>query len=245
MKTVFLKNAFIMAIVASGLISCAQYSTNAISGNGTISTINRTTSTYEGVKCSGSMDFNLIKGTEGNITLKGESNLLPYIITEVQNNILIIKVKDGVNLKTSKSEDILITIPFEDINEVSLTGSGDVINNDVISSNYLKVNVTGSGDIVLDINATTTETSITGSGDIALKGDTENLEATVTGSGDFHGYNLNAKHTNVSVTGSGDAEVVSLNSLKGRVSGSGDIGYKGNPEKEDTKVSGSGSISSY
>ena len=36
--------------------------------------------------------------------------------------------------------------------------------------------------------------------------------------------------------------MVSNKTIKGRVSGSGDIAYKGNPEKEDTKVSGSGTI---
>ncbi|MGV6832311.1 MAG: GIN domain-containing protein, partial [bacterium] len=50
-------------------------------------------------------------------------------------------------------------------------------------------------------------------------------------------------NTVVSVAGSGDAEVVCRESLKARVAGSGDIEYKGNPAKEDTKVSGSGSIS--
>jgi hypothetical protein len=47
----------------------------------------------------------------------------------------------------------------------------------------------------------------------------------------------------VKCAGSGDMEIVSHQSLKARVSGSGDIEYKGNPSKEDTKVSGSGSIS--
>lgn len=69
------------------------------------------------------------------------------------------------------------------------------------------------------------------------------MEAKVAGSGDFHGFDLEANHTEVSVAGSGDAEVVSKQSLKARVAGSGDIQYKGNPTKEDTKVSGSGSIS--
>jgi hypothetical protein len=36
--------------------------------------------------------------------------------------------------------------------------------------------------------------------------------------------------------------VVSTKSLKARVTGSGDIDYKGNPEKKDTKVTGSGDI---
>ncbi len=78
---------------------------------------------------------------------------------------------------------------------------------------------------------------------MTLKGKTNNLDVRVAGSGDIHGFGLQANHTTVSIAGSGDASVVSNESLKARVSGSGDIEYKGNPTKEDTKVSGSGSIS--
>ena len=53
----------------------------------------------------------------------------------------------------------------------------------------------------------------------------------------------NTNDLTVKVAGSGDIEVVSNKSLYARVSGSGDIEYKGNPDKEDTKVSGSGTIS--
>ena len=80
------------------------------------------------------------------------------------------------------------------------------------------------------------------SGDVTLKGSTNNLEAGVTGSGDFYGFDLEVNDTDVSVTGSGDAKVVCNVNLKARVTGSGDIVYKGNPKTEDTKVAGSGSI---
>ncbi|MDW5288626.1 head GIN domain-containing protein [Formosa sp. PL04] len=241
MKTLILKRVCLMAVLAVSVNSCAQFNKNAINGNGDITTIKRTTSTYDGIKCSGSMDFVLVQGTEGNITIQGESNLLPYIETEVHSNVLIVKVKDGVNIKTT-NRDIVITIPFETISEVSLTGSGDLVNKNTINAEELKVGITGSGDVILDVITLTSKASITGSGDLTLKGKTENLEVNVTGSGDFHGFGLESKITDVSVTGSGDAEVVSSESIKGRVSGSGDITYKGNPAKEDTKVSGSGSI---
>jgi hypothetical protein len=65
----------------------------------------------------------------------------------------------------------------------------------------------------------------------------------LAGSGDIHAFGLQSNHTEASIAGSGDIEVVSNQSLKARVSGSGDIEYKGNPSKEDTKVSGSGKIS--
>lgn len=214
-----------------------------IKGNGNITTVTRTTSDYEGIKCAGSFDYVLVAGEEGKITLEGESNLLDYIITEVKDGNLIVKTENHINLSPSWNKTVKITIPFKDINQVSLAGSGDLWNEDKITSNNLKVALAGSGDVVLNIEASTVESSLAGSGDLTLKGKTNSLEARVAGSGDFHGFDLQSNNTDVSVAGSGDAQVVCNGSLKARVAGSGDIKYTGNPKTEDTKVAGSGSIS--
>ena len=214
-----------------------------VNGNGDVTTVTRTTNDYDAIKCAGFMDFVLVKGNEGNIKIEGEENLLDYIITEVKDNRLIVKVENGVNLRTSWSKGIVITIPFEDISQVTLSGSGDVWNKDVITEGNLKVSLAGSGDLNLKVKAENLDSSISGSGDITIVGNTNNLKTSVTGSGDFHGFELDANNTEAYVTGSGDVEVVSNSMLTAKVTGSGDIEYKGNPEKEDTKVIGSGSIS--
>lgn len=214
-----------------------------VKGNGNMTTETRNTGDYDGVKCAGSMDYILVAGTEGKIKLEGESNLLEYIITEIKGNDLIIKVEKGMNLSPSWNKTIKVTIPFKDISSVSLAGSGDLWSEDKITASNFNVSLAGSGDMTLNIEATSVEGSLAGSGDITLKGNTNDLSLRLAGSGDIHAFGLQSNHTEASIAGSGDIEVVSNQSLKARVSGSGDIEYKGNPSKEDTKVSGSGKIS--
>ncbi|WCO03041.1 head GIN domain-containing protein [Psychroserpens ponticola] len=234
------------SILLTAFLFCITFSYaggRKINGNGTMTTITRTTSDYDGIACAGSFDYILVAGTEGKITMEGEENLLQYIITEVRDNKLVIKTENHINLRSSNNKSIKITIPFKDINKVSLAGSGDLWNEDLITSTNLDVALSGSGDVILNIKATNTEAKVAGSGDLTLKGSTNKLEAKVAGSGDFHGFDLQSNHTVVAVAGSGDAEVVSNESLKARVAGSGDIEYRGHPKTEDTKVAGSGSIS--
>ena len=214
-----------------------------VKGNGNMTTETRSTGNYDEIKCAGSMDYILVAGTEGKIKIEGESNLLEYIITEVKGNKLVVKVKNGINLKSSSNKGIKITIPFEDISQVSLSGSGDLWNDDVIKADNLDVSLAGSGDVTIKVDANSVEGNLSGSGDITLSGKTDKLDVSLAGSGDIHGFGLQSNHTEASVAGSGDIEIVSNKSLKARVSGSGDIEYKGNPDKEDSKVSGSGSIS--
>ncbi|WP_431137598.1 head GIN domain-containing protein [Psychroserpens mesophilus] len=234
------------SILITALLFCISFGyagDKKIKGNGTTTTTTRSTSDYDAVACAGSFDYVLVKGNEGEIILEGEENLLEYIITEVKNNKLVIKTENNVNLKPSNNKTIKITIPFQDISSVSLAGSGDLWNEDIITATNLTVALAGSGDVVLNIEASNTEGKVAGSGDLTLKGNTNKLEAKVAGSGDFHGFNLQSNHTDVAVSGSGDAKVVCNESLKARVAGSGDIEYRGNPKTEDTKVAGSGSIS--
>lgn len=241
MKNKLLLSTALLFIAIS--TSCAQ-SWKKVSGNGNVTSINRTTGDYDAISCAGSFDYILVSGTEGQLKIKGEENLLKHVITEVKNGKLTIKTENGYNLKTSMGKTIKITIPFKDINAVSLAGSGDLWNEDTISATNLDVSLAGSGDVKLSVKATSIESNIAGSGDIELNGSTSNLEVSIAGSGDYSGFGLDADNTEVTISGSGNAEVVSNSSLKARVSGSGDIDYKGNPDKEDTKVAGSGSINS-
>ncbi|QXP59107.1 head GIN domain-containing protein [Olleya sp. HaHaR_3_96] len=240
-----LKQTLVLSLALLVFTSCnAQWGNGKkIKGNGNVTTITRSTSDYGTIRLAGWMNFELVKGTEGTITIEGEENLLDYIITEVESNNLLIKIKNNINLKPSGSKTITITIPFDDIDKVSLAGSGNVSSNATIDSNNFETKISGSGDMTLDIKSINVDVTITGSGDLTITGQTKNLEASVTGSGDFHGGRLQADNAETKVTGSGGIVVYVKDNLKAKVTGSGDIEYKGNPKKVTKKVTGSGDIS--
>jgi hypothetical protein len=242
MKTIAKIATSLIVGLALSVPASAQWGNKTISGNGNVTTKTVSTGNYDAIKGVGSMDIHLEKGSEGSISVTTDDNLHEYIEIKTKGNDLVITTKKGYNLRTRKG--IHVTVPFQDLNEVTITGSGDVETKDTISTNEMAVNVTGSGDIDLDIKATTTMVKVTGSGDIELNGSTRDLEVRISGSGDFKGYGLESTNTNVSVSGSGDAQVVANSSIVARVNGSGDVSYRGNPTQSDTKTSGSGSINS-
>jgi len=197
--------------------SNAQWGNKKVVGNGNITTKTVTTGNYDAIKGIGSMDIHLERGTEGTITVTTDDNLHEYIIVEVKDNTLVIKTKKKTSLRTRKG--IHITVPFDGISKVALIGSGDIDSRDPIKSDELAVRVTGSGDIILAVEANSVDAKVTGSGDIKLSGTTQNLEVSVTGSGDFSGFGLIAQNTEANVSGSGDIEVVAKQSIKARVHG--------------------------
>lgn len=237
-----LKSITLVAFLFSVTTSCAQWGKwKKQKGDGNIITENRSTGDYDGLKATGPMDFKLVQGDEGTITIEGDANLMQYIITEVKGGKLVVKVENGVNLKPTKT--IVVTVPYESINSVSLAGSGDIENSGTIKANDFDVSLAGSGDIDLKISSNTVESSIAGSGDIQLSGSTKDLTTKVAGSGDFDGSDLDSTNVTAKITGSGGANVVCNGELKVRITGSGDVKYSGKPTNKDTKVTGSGSVS--
>lgn len=240
-----MKKVLTLGLVLCTIAATAQWG-KRVKGNGKTVTIERSVGDYDAIAISGWFDVNLVAGNEGELTLKGEENLLEYIKTEVKDGKLVIKTEKGVNLKPSNwNSGIYVTVPVESVDMVSLSGSGDIVGETTIKSDSFKTSMSGSGDITLAIEANSINASMSGSGDINLSGSAQDFDATISGSGDIKAYDLKAANVYAQVSGSADIKVTATEMIKARVSGSGDISYKGNPKKIDTKTSGSGDITSY
>lgn len=239
-----MKKAIVVTLIVAITTSCSAQWGKGVKGNGDKVTIARSTGEYDAIAVSGWFNVDLVEGREGQLSLEGESNLLEYIVTEVKNGKLIIKTENNVNLKPSDWKNgIRITVPIESVSAISLSGSGDIVGKTTLKTDDLETTMSGSGDITLDVDAHTIDASMSGSGDITFSGTTTDFTATISGSGDIKAFDLEADNVKATVSGSADIKVTANKMLEARVSGSGDIRYRGNPEKVDTKTSGSGDIS--
>lgn len=239
-----MKKLTILGLVLLLSASCTAQWGKRINGNGNVLTIERTTGDYDAISVSGWFDVELVEGQEGKITLKGEENLLEHIVTKVKNGSLSIRVEKGYNLQPkSWKTGIHITVPIEQINTIVMSGSGDIVSKKTLKAEDFKTVMSGSGDITLNLEVETLSASMSGSGDIKLSGRADSFEATISGSGDIEAYGLKADNVTATVSGSANIKVTANKMLKARVSGSGNISYRGNPEKVDTKTSGSANIS--
>ena len=148
-----------------------------------------------------------------------------------------LQTNDNLSINVAGSGDIKGSgIKCNDM-KVSVAGSGD-INADNITCNNLKVSVAGSGDMVLrNVTATGTEASVAGSGSATITGTTQTATYSVAGSGDLLTEGYEAQRVTASVAGSGSIKCFATEFLKARTSGSGKIGYKGNPELDYPKKS--------
>lgn len=227
---------FLLSFIAN-----AQWSNQKVKGNGKIVSQTRNTADYDAIKVSGSFDIDLVSGKEGNISIKGEENLLSFVKVEVEENTLKIYIEKNTNIRSGKK--IHLTVPFEKISELNLSGSGNIQTKNDIKNDKFSVKLSGSGIFNLGVNSNDLDLNVSGSGNVRLTGNTSNFSSKLSGSGDIDASDLKSKNVDVNVSGSGNSKVNCNENLTARVSGSGNIKYVGNPEKRDVKVSGSGNIS--
>ena len=215
-------------------------SCNVINGNGNIRTDKRNTGNFHAVKTSGSIDIEISSGTGYSVSVEDDDNVLPYIVTEVNNGTLNVRYQDGTSISSDHAK-VYITTPSLD--KLSTSGSADIAIVDQLKSlQAIEMNVSGSGNIKGEVDAPSVSVEITGSGNVDLKGRTKDFECTVTGSGDINCGGLQSENTTVKIMGSGNAHVFASVHLSASSFGSGDIYYGGNPSNPEIHTAGSGSV---
>lgn len=237
-----------MKILLSGLFSCLLLLNTScltdfdgISGRGNIVSEIRSVNAFTSVELNSSANVQIVQGNAFEVEVSEYDNIMDCIETKVVGSKLIIRKNPGsLNVWNSKA-NIRITMP-DTLFSVKLAGSGNMRVGP--SFNELQyVTLTGSGTITISemVNSNRLETQITGSGDLNISGHVQYLLARNSGSGNLNLSSLKAKRASCTLEGSGNMFVTIEHTLEAFLSGSGDIVYSGNPVV-NSYMSGSGRL---
>ncbi len=178
------------------------------------------------------------RGESQVITISGPADVVADINTSVVNGFWRIDTRECYR----KYDPLTITMTVTDLENVSLSGAGNITILDTFNTEMSRVVIAGSGDITWRSVSDRVETSISGSGDIDLIGMVRQLFGTIAGSGNIFGRDMITEDVDVTIAGSGNAEVTVSESLRVRIAGSGSVFYYGDPANISQNISGSGSV---
>lgn len=230
-----------MIVVMTLLTGIVFNSCEKIKGKGDSVTETREVSGYSGIGLAISATLYFSSGPDYSLEIQGQPNVLERILTRVEGNTLVIRLKSGIILGVHDPIRIYVTAP--DVHDISISGSGDIYVDNLWSGSDLWASISGSGNISVSAMETGRfNGNISGSGNIRVLGglaDQEYLK--ISGSGDINMQYVEAGIVYTVTSGSGDMYVNALNILDVTISGSGDVFYLGNPAI-NTHISGSGSV---
>lgn len=229
---VLLTGLFLIAL----LPSCRK-----VSGDGPVVTEVRNISGFRDIKSEFSGDIYIIPGSSYGVQIEAQQNIIDVIETVLSDGMLTLRVKSNTVIRPDSRVRVYITSP--DVRGLIVSGSGNMLVQQPLTTPDLYLKVNGSGNIsLLSLNAGSLDANISGSGELNINGGTvaeESLDIGGSGSIDFS--NLTATDATVKITGSGNARVQATGKLKVRISGSGSVYYRGTPTI-DVSITGSGKL---
>jgi len=229
-----------IAIISIQLSAQSWWSKHNPEGNGKLETITRNLNDYDRISVGGPFEIILVKGEVGKLSISIEENLKEYLVTKVENEKLTIRWKMGYIVKPQ--ETINITIPIDELEKISLSGSGNIKNEELIIAEEFEIEMAGSGKLELSLESDDVDCSMAGSGIVLLKGNAKKFDVSKAGSGELKATGFVCDIIDVSSAGSGRAEVNAIDYLEVNAVGSGNIYYVSKPKNEHFKVTGSGVV---
>lgn len=208
-----------------------------ITGKGDVVTEIIELDAIEGLDLAIEADIELNYGETQTVEISAQKNIIDNIKRDIRSGTWQIKFKRNA----SNFDPILISITVPEIKDVSISGTGEVFFNDEFETDFLELGISGSGIIDGLIICNKTKISIPGSGDIYLSGTADEQDISVSGSGNYSGFGLECGDCDISIPGSGYCEVFVNDNLYVKISGSGNVYYRGMPSILH-EISGSGRI---
>ncbi|MCW3119215.1 MAG: hypothetical protein JWM28_3297 [Chitinophagaceae bacterium] len=231
---------FLLFFPAIIITSCRGIFGKRITGDGNLKTESRSPGQFNSVDVSGSIDLYVKQDATRSVRIEADENLLEYIEVFTEGDKLVVRSKNGFNLRPSRDIKVYVSSPV--FNKFETSGACDIYSeNQIVSSEAIDLDMSGSCDGKLDLKAPKVITDLSGACNIEIKGETKDFTAGGSGSTSFKCFGLLAENVDVDISGAGDAEVYASVKLNVDVSGAAGVKYKGSASVSQ-KVTGAGSV---
>ncbi len=123
-----------------------------------------------------------------------------------------------------------------------VSGGGDVKITSSGNTSDANIDISGGGDLTMELNAEKLKCSLSGGGDATLIGQAGNVDIDLNGGGDLNAGNLQSNIMDFHVSGGSDIHVSVSKELTGQISGGGNVYYTGNPAKVSVDTRGGSTV---
>jgi len=210
----------------------------SVRGNEEVVIQEREISAFRGIIATGGFELYLEQGDSPKVVVEADENLHNYIITEVRNEMLDIKVEADVR----KSKALKVFVTLVDIDHLIAIGAVNIKSDVTINLNSLQVFISGISAIKLVVSAKELEIEVTDAAYAYLSGNVNIFNFRVNDEAELDAFSLIANTCDAKVSGTCEAKIYVLDEFKMRVTGESNLYYKGDPLITDRISSGSGFI---
>lgn len=218
--------ALVVGVVFANLFSFGRASSqlfnfsfkSGIKGSGVAVSEAREADDFTGVDVGGVFQVEITAGKEFSVLVDADDNLLQYIKTEVNGDVLQIETTERINSTTP----IRVRISAPDIESIGASGASKVSLAGVKNSN-LRVDTSGASKV-------------------KIEGETAEVTIEASGASNVDAEALKAKNAEVDTCGASSVNLFITERLVSEASGASRISYSGNPASVEKRTSGAGRV---
>jgi hypothetical protein len=213
-----------------------------IRGSGNVKSEDRSVSGFDSISIGSGMNLFLKQGSSESLKIEAEDNILPLIITAVENGKLKIKYKNlligGLNL--IKPVNIYLTV--KDLKEIDVS-SGVKIESEEIKSDSLKIDLSSGAEGNMIIISKKLIVGLSSGSTLEISGQADSQDIDVSSGAAYRARDLISKSIVVDVSSGSNAVVNASESLDVKISSGATVEYAGSP-KVTSDISSGGVLKS-
>jgi hypothetical protein len=237
--------AILTFLISINLLACTTHvktgdGSNEINKNGTEVSESRQVGAFNKIEIDGVFRVFLRQGNHEALTIEADQAIAQHIISQVQNETLILKMED--NSDFGDIDPIKVYITVRDLQSLSNKGVGTIKCEQALKLDQFMLSCEGVGAIDLQLSANRLVVKSETVGAITLAGKVTEADITHNGVGVLQAFELLARNLKLSSNGVGAAEVYASESIDINASGIGSVQYKGNPATKTIKSEGIGKV---
>ena len=194
-----------------------------IKGNGIIVSENRVLTEFHSIDVRGAFKIVVEESDRSKVNVETDENIMPYIDTEIIDQVLFIKYTQKGTYTESKQTTIFVEMPI--LKYVSSSGANNFNINDIHNENILEIQASGAGNI-------------------NLSGNVKNVTIDIAGAVNMNAKQLLTKNTTINASGTCMAQLQALELLDISLSGACSVYYIGTPMTLNQETSGMCTIQS-
>ncbi len=229
---------FLIPLIIAIVLSACNSPSQTIRGSGKSTSEGRTIGDVSRVSLETLGDLSIQLGDQESLSVEAEDNLLPYIETNMQGGLLIIREKPGINIQPTQPVRYVLNV--KGLTAIEDSSSGNIKAPTMQADNFT-VKISSSGEVQLDgLQANKLDTNLSSSGNLNIgTGQVGQQNVTITSSGNYQAGDLRSQAADIKISSSGSATAWVTDKLDATLSSSGNLNYYGSPSvTQSTSSSG-------
>lgn len=226
---------FLVSIIIALFFTSCQFDINigqGKKGDGHVVTnVRNVNDKFTVVKASEGLDVYITQGDEASIKIEADKNIIDLIMTDIENNVLRIHLKERVGW--AKSKKIFVTLP--EISRLEVSSGADLETTHSIKADRLELNSSSGADLIVNVNADEIDSNSSSGSDIRISGTAGIIYASASSGSDIKAGNLIVKRAIANASSGADITVHATEEIESNSSSGGDVHYSGEASVNVTK----------